>query len=114
MDILSLAAIRMPCHHCGQSYSVPLSDILLSHKIMHEGCPVAEETECPPVFQSRLASQSAVENLRRAWHRLEKRAQKDGGELVIIGPESAAQAGEEKSSSVSVKSTKPKPHSGAA
>jgi hypothetical protein len=41
-------------------------------------------------------------------------AQKDGGELVIIGPETAAQAGEQKSSSVSVKSTKPKPHSGAA
>ena len=92
---------------------MPLSDILLSHKIMHEGCPVAEETECPPIFQSRLASQSAIENLRRAWHRLEKRAQEDGGELVIL--ESAAtQADEEKSSGVSAKSRKPKPHSGAA
>jgi hypothetical protein len=113
MDILSVAAIRMPCHHCGQSYSVPLSDILLSHKIMHEGCPVVEETECPPVFQSRLASQSAIENLRRAWHRLEKKAQGDGGELVIIEP-AATQAGEEKSSGVSAKGRKPKPQSGAA
>ncbi len=86
MDILSSAAIQMPCSHCGQPYSVPLSDILLSHKIMHDGCPVTQETECPPVFQSRLATQSAIENLRRAWRRLEKKAQQDGGELVLLRP----------------------------
>ena len=86
MDILASAAIQMPCSHCGQSYSVPLSDILLSHKIMHDGCPVAQETECPPVFQSRLATQSAIENLRRAWRRLEKKAQQDGRELVLLQP----------------------------
>ncbi len=94
MDILASAAIQMPCSHCGQPYSVPLSDILLSHKIMHDGCPVAQETECPPVFQSRLATKSAIENLRRAWRRLETRAQQDGGELVLLRPEAgpAAQA----------------------
>lgn len=81
---------------------------------MHEGCPVAEETECPPVFQSRLASQSAIENLRRAWHRLEKKAQEDGGELVLIEPEAATQAGGEKNSAVSGKSREPKRHSNAA
>ncbi len=43
MDILSVAAIRLRCSRCGESYEVPLRDILLSHKIMHEGCPVAEE-----------------------------------------------------------------------
>jgi|ERR1043166_10010223 len=87
MDILASAAIQMPCSHCGQSYAVPLSDILLSHKIMHNGCSVAQETECPPVFESRLAAESAIENLRRAWRRLEKRAQQDGGELVLLRPE---------------------------
>jgi hypothetical protein len=86
MDILARAAIQMPCSHCGKPYSVPLSDILLSHKIMHDGCPVTQETECPPVFQSRLATQSAIENLRRAWRRLEKKAQQDGGELVLLRP----------------------------
>jgi hypothetical protein len=87
MDILSFAAIRIPCRQCGEPYSVPLSDILLSHKIMHQGCPVVQETECPPVFQSRLAPRSAIENLRRAWHRLQNRAEKDGGELVLIAAE---------------------------
>lgn len=86
MDILSVAAIRLPCSWCGESYEVPLRDILLSHKIMHEGCPVAEETECPPVFQSRLASEWAVKTLEQAWRRLERRAAADGGELLLIGP----------------------------
>ncbi len=85
MDILFVAAIRVPCSWCSDSYTVPLRGILLSHKIMHEGCPVAEETECPPVFQSRLASEWAVKALSQAWRRLERRAAADGDELVLIG-----------------------------
>lgn len=85
MDILSVAAMRLPCSWCGTSYEVPLRNILLSHKIMHEGCPVAEETECPPVFESRLASESSIQALEQAWRRLERRAAADGGELVLMG-----------------------------
>jgi len=86
MDILSLAAIRLPCSQCGESYLVPLRDVALSHQIMHEGCPVQEETECPPVFQSRLASEWAVRTLDDAWRRLERRAKAVGGELVLQSP----------------------------
>jgi hypothetical protein len=86
MDILSLAAIRLRCSQCGESYLVPLRDIALSHQIMHEGCPVQEETECPPVFQSRLASEWAVRTLDDAWRRLERRAKAVGGELVLQNP----------------------------
>ena len=85
MDILSTAAIRLPCSWCGGSYEVPLRNILLSHQIMHEGCPAPVETECPPVFQSRLASESAIKALGQAWRRVERRAAADGGELVLIG-----------------------------
>ena len=85
MDILSVAAIRLPCSRCGGSYEVPLRDILLSHQIMHEGCPAPVETECPPVFQSRLASESAIKALGRVWRRVERRAAADGGELVLSG-----------------------------
>lgn len=101
MDILAFAAIQIPCSHCGKSYAVPLSDILLSHKIMHDGCPVAQETECPPVFQSRLATESAIENLRRSWHRLEKRAQQDGGELVLLQPAPESNTGVSKAEGAS-------------
>lgn len=86
MDLLSLAAIRLRCSQCGEPYLVPLRDIALSHQIMHEGCPVAEETECPPLFQSRLASAWAVKTLDQAWRRLERRAMAVGGELVLQGP----------------------------
>ncbi len=86
MDILSLAAIRLRCSQCGEPYLVPLRDIALSHQIMHEGCPVAEETECPPLFQSRLASEWAVKTLDQAWRRLERRATAVGGELILRGP----------------------------
>jgi len=84
MDILSLAAIQLQCFECGGSYLAPLRDILLSHKILHDGCPVEAETECPPVFQSRLASQMAINALDEAWRQLERRANADGGELVLM------------------------------
>lgn len=84
MDILSIAAIRLQCLRCGGSYLVPLRDILLSHQILHDGCPVAAETECPPVFQSRLASHGAIKALDEAWRRLERRAKADGGELLLM------------------------------
>ncbi len=85
-DLLSLAAIRLKCFECGGWYFVPLRDILLSHRVLHDGCPVATETECPPVFQCRLATDCAVTALDEAWRRLEARAKADGGELVLMRP----------------------------
>lgn len=111
MDILSVAAIRLPCSRCGESYDVPLRDILLSHKVMHEGCPVAEETECPPVFQSRLASEWALKTLDQAWRRLERRAAADGGELVLIGAKSQRSVRTEKAAKPSTR-IRPKPSGG--
>jgi hypothetical protein len=68
MDILSLAAIQLQCFECGGSYLVPLRDILLSHKVLHDGCPVQAETECPPVFQSRLAKTWMVLLGHSTWY----------------------------------------------
>jgi hypothetical protein len=99
MDILSFVGIRLKCLQCGEPYDVPLRDVLLSHEmIMHHGCPVfPEETECPPVVESRLFSREAVEALEAAWGRLETRAEGDGGQLVLMtakscSPESRAAA----------------------
>jgi hypothetical protein len=58
--------------------------VLLSHNILHEGCPVRQETECPPVFQSRLFARKDIEELERSWNQLEQRARTDGGELVLM------------------------------
>jgi hypothetical protein len=86
MNILDSVAIRLPCHWCGNSYQVPLRNVLLSHVMLHQGCPVSQETECPPVFQSRLFDPKNVEELQHAWNRLEQRALANGGELVLMVP----------------------------
>lgn len=85
MNILDAVAISLPCHSCGGNYQVPLRDVLLSHTVLHEGCPVSQETECLPVFQSRLFERGEIEELQRVWSRLENRARSDGGELVLLG-----------------------------
>ena len=52
MNILEALSVRIPCTACEQFYEVPLNDILLSHEMLEQGCPVHDETECPPVFQA--------------------------------------------------------------
>jgi hypothetical protein len=84
MNILDTVGISLHCHSCGSNYRVPLRDVLLSHTILHEGCPVRQETECPPVFQSRLFERKDIEELERTWSRLEQQARTDGGELVLM------------------------------
>lgn len=85
MDILSSIAIRIHCLKCGGAYLVPLRDVLLSHELLHQGCPIAQETECPPPFQARLAPRPEIEALDRAWRAIEDRVRKHGGELVWVG-----------------------------
>jgi len=84
MNVLDAVGIRLPCRSCGNNYQVPLRDVLLSHTMLHEGCPVSQETECPPVFQSRLFQRTDIEELECVWKHLEQRAQADGGELVLM------------------------------
>ena len=83
MDILDKMLLRLPCNACSGSYEVPLSDILLSHNIVHCGCPVPQETECPPIFQVRLFDLRTIRKFEKAWQGLAERAQLDGGELVL-------------------------------
>jgi hypothetical protein len=85
MDILNSIGIRVRCRNCGGAYLVPLSDVLLSHELLHQGCPVAQETECPPPFQARFAPRLEIEALVRAWRAIEDRARVNGGELVWVG-----------------------------
>lgn len=84
-EILDHAFIRMRCNACGQTYEVPLRDVLLSHTMVRCGCPVHIETECPPLFQIRLFNREPIEALASAWEQLERRANLDGGELILRG-----------------------------
>jgi hypothetical protein len=84
MNILDHVAIRLPCKACGQSYEVPLSDVLLSHTMIRCGCPVERDTECPPIYQIRLFDREPIEVLNSAWQTLARGAHGAGGELVIL------------------------------
>src|ERR1019366_4474658 len=96
MDILDAVSIRLPCNACGQTYQVPLRDVLLSHTIVQCGCPVSQETECPPVYQIRLFDREPIRALSSAWKQLTKRARADGGELVISEASTAKETLNEK------------------
>ncbi len=84
MDILDDAAIRFLCRTCDHYYEIPLRDILLSHEIVHCGCPVPQETECPPVYQVRICDNEIIERLQSAWREASHCAELAGGELVLI------------------------------
>jgi len=94
MDIVDSIGIRLNCRSCGRTYDVPLRDILMSHDLLeHQGCPISEDTECPPIAQVFLADDKDISDLQRAWQRLQERARSDGGELVLMGspePKSAS------------------------
>jgi len=51
--------------------------------MLHEGCPVQVETECPPLAYSGLVDQELVQELQRVWVRLEEKAREAGGELKL-------------------------------
>jgi hypothetical protein len=83
VDILEAVAIELPCSACGGRYEVTLKQVTLSQEMMHEGCPVQVESECPPLAYSGLVDQEVVRELQRVWARLEERAREAGGEVRL-------------------------------
>jgi hypothetical protein len=83
MDILEFVAIEIPCVACGGRYEVTLKQVALSQKMLHEGCPIRVETECPPLAQSGLVDQELIQELQSIWGRLEEKVRGTGGELKL-------------------------------
>lgn len=83
MNILEFVAIEIACSACGGRYAVTLKQILLSQEMLHEGCPVQVETECPPLAYSGLVDQELVQELQDVWMCLEEKARGAGGELKL-------------------------------
>jgi hypothetical protein len=83
MDILEILAIDIPCSACGGRYEVTLKQVALSQEMLHEGCPVQVENECPPLAYSGLVDQELVQELQSVWIRLEEKARGAGGELKL-------------------------------
>lgn len=83
MDILEQLAVEIPCSACGGRYDVTLKQILLSQKMLHEGCPVQVVDECPPLAYSGLVDHEIIQELQSVWTRLEEKARGAGGELKL-------------------------------
>ncbi len=85
MDILEAIAIELPCGACGGRYEVPLSHVLLSQHMLHEGCPVPTHfaTECEPMFYADLVDRELLEELQRIWQQIEVKARATGTVLIF-------------------------------
>ena len=51
--------------------------------MLRHGCPVTEESECPPVVYARLVDRELLQQLQELWRSLEEKVQTSGGELVL-------------------------------
>lgn len=73
MNLLEHIAVELSCPACGATYRVSLELIASAQRAMHEGCPVADAhvRECPQATFAKLASEGALEELERAWARVE-------------------------------------------
>ncbi len=85
MDILEAIAIESRCPTCGGQYEVSLRQILLSQNMLHEGCPVEDQRECPPLFFADLADREVIRELERVWLRLEEKTRTAGMKLLLHG-----------------------------
>lgn len=63
---------------------VTLKQALLSHQMLHDGCPVSDERECPPIYWSRVIDEQLINELQSTWKRLEQAAWRAGGELTLL------------------------------
>lgn len=56
MDILDAIAFELPCSVCGGRYAITLKQVMVSKRMLREGCPVPGQftTECPPLYYADL------------------------------------------------------------
>lgn len=94
MDILDAVAVTLPCSSCLGQYEVTLKQVVLSHQMLHEGCPVSDERECPPLSWSHIADEELAHEFQSIWSRLEDRVHKAGGELKLLAREEACASNE--------------------
>ena len=75
--------LRSHAGTAGGGTRYPSKKIALSQQMLHEGCPVRAETECPPLFLSGFVDQELTQDLQRIWSRLEKEARGVNGEVKL-------------------------------
>ncbi len=85
IDILEAAKIELQCPACRGHYDVSLKEVLLSQNMLHQGCPVEDPRECPPLFYSDVADRELILELQRVWQQLEEKTRANGRKLSLHG-----------------------------
>ena len=85
MNILDAVGISLPCRSCGDNYQVPWRDVLRSHNILQQSCLDSPETECHPVFHSRLFGRKDIDEIRRACRPTDNKDPAEAGGVVHMG-----------------------------
>ena len=85
VDILEAVTIELSCVACRCPYEITLKQVLLSHQMLHDGCPVPPSftSECPPLYYADFVDHELIRELDRIWLRLEESARTAGGELLL-------------------------------
>ena len=86
-DILGAVAIELSRVACKGRYEVTLKQVLLSHQMLHDGCPVPPSftTECSPLYYADFVDHDLLRELQRIWLRLGESARAVGGKLLLQG-----------------------------
>jgi hypothetical protein len=53
--------------------------------MLHEGWPVEDQRECSPLFYADLVDRELIQELQRAWLRLEEKTHAGGRKLLLHG-----------------------------
>lgn len=87
VDILETVSIELSCVGSKGRYEVTLKQVLLSHEMLHDGCPVPPSftSECWPLYYADFATYDFIRELERIWLRLDEGARAVGGELLLHG-----------------------------
>lgn len=83
MNILDSIFLVVSCPGCNGSYDVPASVAGASDKMLHDGCPVTNPLDCPERHYPALVDPRALEDLGRAFERVEESAHSRGCSIVL-------------------------------
>lgn len=76
--------LELPCAQCGNFYRLPLKTVTISRQMLHEGCPLADERECAPLFYGSLLAAVLVNAPGDTLAQLGKQARGADGRVVLL------------------------------
>lgn len=83
MDILDHVFLVAHCEGCKGSYEVSARVARSAETMLHEGCPVQNERNCPERYYASLIDPGAVDELARAWAHVEATARSRGSDVLL-------------------------------